>query len=185
MEKNLIQDPTNCLKIALFGPESTGKTTLAKALAAHYNTLWVPEYAREYLEEKWHKTGQICAPEDIFPIALGQMKLENEAAQQANKLLFCDTTLLSTQVYSEAYFEGWCDERIVQANDKNQYDIYFLTDIDVPWEKDLLRDRPHQRGEMFARFKSALTQRNLTFVTLSGSTETRLKQAIGHLSQLL
>lgn len=185
MEKNLIQYPTNCLKVALFGPESTGKTTLAKALAAHYNTHWVPEYAREYLEEKLHRTGQICTMEDIYPIALGQMKLENESVKQANRILFCDTTLLSTQVYSEAYFEGWCDERVVHANELNKYDIYFLTGIDVPWEKDLLRDRPHQRKEMFMLFKSALTQRNLTFVILSGTTETRLEQAIDHIRTML
>jgi len=185
MEKNLRQQSTRCVKVVLFGPESTGKTTLAKALATYYKTLWVPEYAREYLENKWHKTGQICSREDIYPIALGQMKLENKAVKEANKLLFCDTTLLSTQVYSEAYFDGWCDERIVQANELNHYDLYLLTDIDVPWEKDLLRDRPNQRQEMFDHFKSTLEQRNLIFVTLRGTTETRMKLAIKHICKFL
>lgn len=185
MEKNLEQYPSNCLKVALYGPESTGKTTLAQSLAKHYNTAWVPEYAREYLEKKWHEKGEICASEDIYPIGVGQMKLENKAARHANKLLFCDTTLLSTQVYSEAYFEGWCDERIVLANKKNKYDIYFLTEIDVPWEKDLLRDRPNQREVMFGYFTAALKQRNINFVTLKGSIEARMKLATDHIQSFL
>ena len=184
METRLNQLKSNCIKVALFGPESTGKTTLAQALAKHYNTTWVPEFARTYLEEKWHKSHEICAPEDILPIAIGQLKLENEAVKRANKVLFCDTTLLSTQVYSEAYFDGWCDKEVVQANKENQYDLYFLTDIDVPWEKDLLRDRPNQREEMFHKFATALGQRNLTYTLLSGSHEQRMKCAIEKLDEL-
>ena len=82
MEENLKQLSSSLVKVVMFGPESTGKTTLAKALAEHYNTQWVPEYAREYLEEKLKKTGEICAPEDIYPIALGQIKLENQAIKK-------------------------------------------------------------------------------------------------------
>ncbi len=178
MEKHLEQLPSNCIKVVLFGPESTGKTTLAKALAEYYDTVWVEEFAREYLEKKWHSTAEICAREDIYPIAVGQMKLENEAAQKGTKFLFCDTTLLSTQVYAETYFDGWCDGRVKEANKKNQYDIYFLTDIDVPWEKDLLRDRPNQRQEMFDAFLIALNQRNLTYTLLHGTHEERMKLAI-------
>ena len=184
MEKRLYQLKTNCIKVALFGPESTGKTTLAQALAKHYNTTWVPEFAREYLESKWHISQEICAPEDIFPIAAGQMKMENEAVKRANTFLFCDTTLQSTQVYSEAYFDGWCDKKVVQANKENRYDVYFLTDIDVPWEKDLLRDRPNQRKEMFQKFASYLTKRNLTHTLLNGSHEERMKRAIEKLDEL-
>lgn len=184
MEEILKQLPSNCIKVVLFGPESTGKTTLAKALAEHYNTVWVKEYAREYLENKWHNSGEICTREDIYPIAVGQMCLENETANQANKFLFCDTTLLSTQVYSKAYFNNWCDPRVIAANKENHYDLYFLTDIDVPWEKDLLRDRPHQREQMFRLFESELMQRNLTFITLNGTTEKRLKQAIGYIGKI-
>ena len=178
MEKHLKQLPSNCIKVVLFGPESTGKTTLAKALAEYYDTVWVEEYAREYLENKWHNLGEICTREDIYPIAVGQMKLENKAAKQTTNYLFCDTTLLSTQVYAEAYFDGWCDERVKEANKKSQYDLYFLTDIDVPWEKDLLRDRPDQRQGMFDAFLTALNQRNLTYTLLHGTHEERLKHAI-------
>ena len=184
METRLNQFKSNCIKVALFGPESTGKTTLAQALAKHYDTTWVPEFARTYLEEKWHKSHEICAPEDILPIAIGQLKLENEAVKRANKVLFCDTTILSTQVYSEAYFDGWCDKKVVQANKENQYDLYFLTDIDVPWKEDLLRDRPNQREEMFHKFDTALGQRNLTYSLLSGSHEQRMQCAIEQLEKL-
>jgi HTH-type transcriptional repressor of NAD biosynthesis genes len=184
METHLEQLRSNCIKVVLFGPESTGKTTLAQALAKHYNTSWVPEYARTYLEEKWHKSAEICAPEDIFPITVGQIKLENEAVKKAHKFLFCDTTPLSTQVYSEAYFDGWCDQRVIQTSKKNRYDLYFLTDIDVPWEEDLLRDRPNQREEMFEKFKTALMQRNLSFTLLNGSHEERMKSAIDKLDKL-
>ena len=184
METRLNQLKSNCIKVALFGPESTGKTTLAQALAKHYNTTWVPEFARTYLEKKWHKSQEICAPEDILPIAIGQLKLENEAVKRANKFLFCDTTLLSTQVYSEAYFDGWCDKKVVQANKENQYDIYFLTDIDVPWEKDLLRDRPNQRQEMFCKFIATLVQRNQPYTLLNGSHEERMKCAFEQLEKL-
>jgi nicotinamide riboside kinase len=67
MEEKLRQEPSNCIKIVLFGPESTGKTTLSKQLAAHYNTYWVPEYARSYLQDKWNVEGKTCEPEDLVP----------------------------------------------------------------------------------------------------------------------
>ena len=72
MEKNLKQQPTSLVKIVIFGPESTGKTTLSRQLATHYNTVWVPEFARDYLQEKWNTSKEICKPEDILPIAKGQ-----------------------------------------------------------------------------------------------------------------
>ena len=89
MEENLKQlpsGPKKIIKIALFGPESTGKTTLAKQLAEYYKTDWVPEFARDYLQEKWEKSGQICGIDDMLPIAYGQTKLENDALSTANKL---------------------------------------------------------------------------------------------------
>ena len=183
MEENLKQHSSSCIRVVFFGPESTGKTTLAKALAKAFKTRWVPEFAREYLEEKRLRTGEICTPEDIYPIAEGQMRLENQALQQADRFLFCDTNLLSTEVYAKAYFDGWCDTRLLEANKVNHYDIYFLTDIDVPFEEDLLRDRPHQRQEMLAAFENALNEYKITYVILKGSHEARILQVTDYLKQ--
>ena len=104
MEEKLKQEPSDIVKVVLFGPESTGKTTLAKQLAAHYKTAWVPEYARQYLQDKWDRAQKTCEPLDLLPIAKGQITLENELTKKANKILFCDTDLLETKVYSEAYY---------------------------------------------------------------------------------
>jgi len=109
MEKKLRQNPSNLIKVVLFGPESTGKTTLSEQLARHYNTVWVPEYARTYLQDKWNNERKTCEPKDLLPIAMGQMKLENELTLKASDILICDTDLLETKVYSEAYYLGNCD----------------------------------------------------------------------------
>ena len=100
MEENLKQQPTDRIKIALYGPESTGKTTLAKQLAQHFQTIWIEEFARDYLQNKWNESQAICSPEDLLPIAVGQIKLENEALKTAEKYLFCDTNLMCTKVFS-------------------------------------------------------------------------------------
>ncbi len=177
MEENLKQQDSNVIKIALFGPESTGKTTLAKQLAAHFKTNWAPEFAREYLEQKLKKAGQICEPEDLLPIAIGQTTTENEALLTANQYLFCDTCLLATKVFSEIYY-NFCDPTLEEAARSHQYDLFFLTDIDVPWEKDLLRDRPKGRGEIFQTFRSALIENDKPYITLRGDAETRFQNAV-------
>ena len=84
MEEALKQQPSNCIKVVLFGPESTGKTTLSRQLARHYNSVWVPEYAREYLQNKWNNERKTCEPHDLLPIAIGQIKLENDLAQKTD-----------------------------------------------------------------------------------------------------
>ncbi len=185
MEEALRQEPSDILKVVVFGPESTGKTTLARDLAAHYQVPWVPEYAREYLQEKWDREQQTCQPEDLLPIAIGQMRLENALTKQADRLLICDTDLLETKVYSEAYYLGYCDPILEKYALQNRYDLYFLTGIDVPWEADDLRDKPGEREAMFAYFKEALQVHNRRFVILKGSRETRLQNAIRHLDKLL
>lgn len=185
MEELLKQHPSNCIKVVLFGPESTGKTTLSRQLAQHYNTLWVPEYAREYLQNKWNQEQKACEPKDLVPIAIGQMELENTLAKQTNSVLICDTDLLETKVYSEAYYLGSCDPILDKYAQKNTYDLYFLTYIDTPWEADDLRDKPNEREKMFNAFEAALKQYNRPYVLMKGDKETRLKEAIRQIDNLL
>lgn len=185
MEKTLTQQPINLVKVVLFGPESTGKTTLSRQLARYYNTVWTPEFAREYLQNKWNNERKICEQKDIIPIAEGQIQLENQLAKKADKLLICDTDLLETKVYSEEYYGGFVDPKLDEAAIKNSYDIYFLTYIDTPWEEDDLRDRPEQRLEMFQAFEKALQKYNRPYVLLKGDKETRLKKAVAIIDKLI
>lgn len=177
MEENLKQEQSAIIKIAMFGPESTGKTTLAIQLADHYKTAWVPEFARDYLQEKWDKKQLICDVNDMLPIAYGQTKFENYSLSIANKYLFCDTNLLVTKVFSEVYYD-YCDPLLDKAAQEHEYDLFFLTDIDVPWEKDDLRDKAEGRDAVFAVFKKSLVENHKPFITLSGDKNLRLEKAI-------
>lgn len=185
MEEKLKQKYSDCLKIVFFGPESTGKTTLAKKLAEHFNTAWAPESSRGYLQEKWNKEKKICEKKDIIPIATEQMRVENMLAEKADPVLFCDTNLLQTMVYSQAYYDDFCDPELHKYALKAKYDLYFLTYIDVPWVADDLRDRPEQREEMFIRFKSALDQNELPYVILKGNPDQRFARAVKEVEKLL
>jgi len=185
MEKSLRQAPINLVKIVLFGPESTGKTTLSDQLARHYHTVWVEEYARPYLQKVWNQERRTCEPRDIMPIAYGQVALENRLAKRADKVLICDTDLLETKVYSEEYYGGFVDPLLEEAVQENSYDLYFLTYIDTPWVADDLRDRPEQRLEMFNAFKNALEKYNRPYILLKGDKETRLKIAIDAIDAIL
>lgn len=183
MEENLTQERSAIIKIAMFGPESTGKTTLAIQLAEYYKTVWVPEFARDYLQDKWDKSQLVCDVDDMLPIAKGQTKLENEKLVVANKYLFCDTNLMVTKVFSEVYYD-YCDPLLNEAAQEHEYDLFFLTDIDVPWEKDDLRDRPQGRESVFTVFKKSLIDNNKPFITLSGDKNLRLKKAISIIDEL-
>ena len=185
MEKKLRQKPINLVKVVLFGPESTGKTTLSNQLARHYHTVWAPEFAREYLQDKWNNERKTCEASDLIPIAKGQMKLENKLAKKADKILICDTDLLETKVYSEEYYGGFVDPSLDEAAKENTYDLYLLTYIDTPWEADDLRDRPELRLEMFNAFEKALNTHNRPYILLKGDKETRLKKAVAAIDKIL
>jgi len=160
-------------KIVLFGSESTGKTTLAQQLAIFYKTVWVPEFAREYLENERINVHY----SDVIPIAKGQLIAEDALIERANKFLICDTNILETKVYSDVYF-GASPEWLLEEILKREYDLYLLTDIDVEWSPDPLRDKPHQRKEIHNFFKNELLNRKLPFAEISGLEEERLKSAI-------
>lgn len=177
MAQKLTQTDTGCLKFVLYGPESTGKTTLAQQLAEHYATEWVPEFSRGYLQDKWDQTQTICEESDLIPIAEGQMAAENAAALKANRVLFLDTNVRTTVLYAHHYY-GRCPKALTQLVAEQAYDLYFLTGIDVPWEADDLRDQPESRALLFAKFKLDLVRHKLPYVMLEGDKETRLAQAV-------
>jgi nicotinamide riboside kinase len=192
MEENLKQYSLlnlgkSVLRIAFYGPESTGKTTLARQLAADFDTVWAPEFARDYLQEKWDEKGELCQPDDLLPIAVGQTQLENQKLQEARRFLFCDTTVLVTKVFGELYY-GAVDPMLEKAVKKHKYDLIFLTDIDVPWEPDDLRDRPHNRAETLQFFEEQLIRYQKPYIKLSGDIATRValvKQLILDLEKAL
>lgn len=185
MEEKLRQEPSNVLKVVLYGPESTGKTTLSRQLANHYNTLWVPEYAREYLQDKWDAEQKICEPNDLIPIAIGQIETENKLTKKVSDILICDTDLLETKVYSEAYYVGSCDPLLEKFALQNKYDLYLLTNIDIPWEKDDLRDKPDNREEMFTYFKETLDLYRRPYKLVKGSRKERFQIAVSTINKLL
>lgn len=184
MEENLRQQQTNIIKIAIYGPESTGKTTLAKQLANHYQTVWIPEFAREYLQNKWDSSKEICQQSDLIPIAMGQIKLENEGLLKANKIIFSDTNLMVTKVFSDIYY-GNSDPVLFKAAKKHKYDLFLLTDVDVPWEKDDLRDKPENREETLKIFEDNLIEFNKPYLKISGSKEKRFHKAVAIIDELI
>ena len=177
METNLQQQKSDCLRIVLYGPESSGKTTLAKALAKQFQTTWVPEFARNYLQEKWDQKKEVCSLEDLIIIAKGQINQENNLIEDANKFLFCDTNVLITKAWSETHFNGYCAPEIQYWVDTFKYDHYFLTDIDVPWQADDLRDRPNSRKQMLDYFENILKNKKASYTLLKGNLNLRLEKA--------
>ena len=184
MEEEFKQIRSNIIKIAMYGPESTGKTTLSTQLAAHYNDGWIPEFARDFLQEKWDKNQEVCTEEDLITIAVGQTKIENEAVSKANKLLFCDTNLLVTKVFSDIFYER-CETILEQAAKEHEYDLIFLTYIDVPWEADDLRDSPEDREKTFKTFEKAIIKNGNPYVKIQGNKEERFIKAVQIVDELM
>ncbi|MBI3463589.1 MAG: AAA family ATPase [Planctomycetes bacterium] len=167
-------------RICLFGPESTGKSTLARDLAAHFNTVHAAEFARGLLD---HKDG-VCEPEDIPLIARGQAAAEDALARRANKVIFCDTDLLLTTIWSDVLF-GACPAWVRQAAERRHYDLCLLLDVDVPWVDDQQRNLPHRRSEFFERCRDALQSRRRPYVIIRGAWPERFAQACRAVQQLL
>jgi NadR type nicotinamide-nucleotide adenylyltransferase len=160
-------------RIAITGPESTGKSWLAEKLALQYKCLWVPEYAREYLINLDHP----YTFADILVISQGQLASENHALLTNNKFLFIDTEILVTKIWCDVKF-GKCHDWIVQQIEQKPYDLYLLCDIDLPWEPDPMREHPHKRKYLFDLYQNELQKRNLPFEVISGTGDARLRCAI-------
>lgn len=166
-------------KVVLTGSESSGKTTLAQNLAAHYGAPYSAEFVREFAARK----GRIDFS-DHGPIARGQMAAEDAAIARAGNLVFLDTDLVSTVIYCEHYFgrsPGWiADEARRRAGD-----LYLLLAPDVPWVADGIRDRGERREEMHALFRAKLEALALPFVEIGGDADQRLATAITAVDRLL
>ena len=167
-------------RIAITGPESTGKSWLTKKLAAHYNTVWVPEFAREYLEAK----DSAYDYDDILSIAYGQRERGDALANIASELLFYDTEAIVTKIWSEVVF-GRVDTWIENEITTNPYDLYLLCYPDIPWEPDPLRENPYNRMELFELYLNELQDKRLDYIVITGKGRVRLNQAVDAVNRLL
>lgn len=170
----------NIKKIAIVGPESTGKSTLSAQLAAHYKTIWVPEYAREYCE----KLTEPCSWQDEINMFKGQLELENRLLPQANALLICDTTFITVKIWSDHVF-GKSPQEVLDELPKHPYDFYLLMNIDLPWEDDPLRDFPNQRKHFMGIWHAELKALHAHYVVISGSKQARFQNAVQAIDQFL
>src|SRR5262249_1996583 len=161
------------IRVVFTGSESTGKSTLAAAVAKHYGVEAAPGLVRAFAEQR----GGVIEVSDHGPIARGQMALEDEYVARAPTLLVQDTDLLSTVVYCKHYF-GRCPEWIEEAARARRPDLYLLCGTDVPWVSDGVRDRGHMREEMQKLFVAAVAASQAANATISGAPDVRLASAI-------
>ena len=171
-------------KVAILGPESTGKSTLAKALALLFDTCHVEEYGREYTKLRSPKD---LTPDDFDVIALEHSFAIDRAEKKANMLLFSDTEAIITKVFAEEYIKGFKSNFIddLIEREKKIFDLFILLDIDVPWVDDGTREFPHKREEFFNKIKAELQAREIPFVIIGGDYQERIDKAREEVSKLL
>ncbi|CAA9272989.1 MAG: Ribosylnicotinamide kinase [uncultured Adhaeribacter sp.] len=160
------------LKIAVTGPESTGKSTLAAQLAQHYHSGWVPEYARDYIA----KLNRPYTAQDVELIAAGQLSRLQQSLQEIKGPVFCDTELIVIKIWMLHAF-GFCPEWILRAIEQQNFNLYLLLNVDLPWEPDPQREHPHLRQFFYDWYQRELQQYGFNFVCISGNYENRLEQA--------
>jgi len=170
-------------RVCVFGPESTGKSTLTKDLARHFQTVAVPEYARTHLETRPSPEEPLTA-DDFEKIARGQIASEDALALNANRVLICDTDLLLTTIWSD-WLCGSCPDSIRQAAENRTYDLYLVTDVDVPWVADAVRYLPEERRTFFDRCLHELKLRNRPHVIIRGDWDERFQTAVQAIKEIL
>jgi HTH-type transcriptional regulator, transcriptional repressor of NAD biosynthesis genes len=181
---------TRILRIVLIGAESTGKTTLCVALAAHYGTVWVAEYGREHWENKI--AAQNTPPgetpawtdDEFIHIAEEQQRRENEAATRATRVLICDTNAFATATWFERY-AGTRHPGVDAIGARDQVDLYLIPSPDVPFVQDGVRDGEKIREWMHARFLELIRANGTPYVLITGAWDARLPQAIAAIDSLL
>ncbi len=167
-------------KVVITGPESSGKTTLCEALAAHYGVPCVPEYARQYLQE--HGPGYRQA--DLLTIARGQIRLEEATLARQPRLLLCDTSLEVIRIWWEWRY-GPCPTWLLEQSRQRLPDLYLLLSPDIPWQPDPLRENPHDRQALFARYQNLLDEYQVPYVVVQGSMARRQKTAIETIDKMM
>jgi NadR type nicotinamide-nucleotide adenylyltransferase len=159
-------------RIAILGAESSGKSTLSEALARRYDTVWVPEYLREFVDTH----ARVPHEEDQFGIACAQRAREDAAAAQASRFLFCDTTPLMTALYSRVYW-GRVDARLAAFDTRHDYALTLVTAPDTPWEPDgLQRESEEVRQRVHRLLLGTLAARGIDYVLLEGDLQDRMRQ---------
>ena len=163
-------------KVVIIGPESTGKSTLARQLAAHYKTVWCPEFAREYLLTH----GRNYTFDDLLNIAYGQLDLEDTMQTEAtNGIYIIDTDMYVMKVWCEVVFNN-CHTWVLKQIVKRRYDLYLLCNTDLPWVQDGLREYPDEemRTKLFKMYKDAMINSGVPWTIISGTHEERLQAGI-------
>jgi NadR type nicotinamide-nucleotide adenylyltransferase len=159
-------------RIAVIGPESTGKSELCQQLARDFETEWVPEYARFYLDRLPRDYEQ----QDLLEIAKGQLVWEDDKAEYASKYLFCDTNLIVIKIWSD-YKYGSTDPWIEAELQRRKYDFYLLPYIDVAWRPDPQREHPDKRKYFFDVYEDYLKEQNLPYAIVKGIEDDRTAAA--------
>lgn len=161
-------------KIAIVGPESTGKSTLSQYLANHYQVAWVPEYARYYCAGL---NGPYTLQDEIN-MFYGQVALEDAVlATSTDNFIICDTTFITVKIWSDAML-GETPQVVLDALPQKPYDLYLLMDIDLPWQDDPLRDFPNQREHFMEVWHKELQALNANYQVISGLGEARIQNAV-------
>ena len=165
--EDFVQKPVFMIRIAITGPESSGKTTLSEALSKTLNGLLVPEFARTYLMDLDRDYNE----NDLLIIAGNQFKSNNQSTHLP--YLIADTEMIVLKIWSEVKY-GTCPVEIKDLLKQQQFDHYFLCFPDIPWEDDPLREHPEMREELFHLYLSELESRQLPYTIISGDPAQRI-----------